>query len=174
MSSSSVSPHVALALAAIDAYVRCGTIIEVPAGTPAELVNTRAGAFVCLKRDGHLRGCIGTIEPTKACLAEEIISNAIGAATQDPRFLPVEISELEGLQCSVDVLSPAEEVHDLRELDPKRYGVIVRNGMRRGLLLPDLEGVDTVEEQIEIARQKAFIGSAESVKLYRFEVIRHH
>ncbi len=169
-----MSPHVRLALRAVDAYVRNGRVIDVPADLEAELLATKAGAFVCFKRDGQLRGCIGTIEPSRNCLAEEIIANAISAATQDPRFLPVEEPELEGLECTVDVLAPAEEVSALSELDPKRYGVIVQCGSRRGLLLPDLEGVDTVEEQVDIARRKAFIGSGEPIKLYRFEVIRYH
>lgn len=166
------SPHVKLALSAIEAYVRHGKILQVPKNIPPELLNSRAGVFVSLKKDGQLRGCIGTIEPVCKCLAEEIIANAISAATRDPRFLPVEESELDELVCSVDVLEPAEECQ-LCDLDPKRYGVIVENGMRRGLLLPDLEGIDTVDEQVEIAKRKAFIGSNEPVKLYRFRVTRY-
>ncbi len=169
---SDLSPHVKLALAAIEAYIRYGKIIQVPKDIPSELLNKRAGVFVSLKKDGQLRGCIGTVEPVRACLAEEIIANAISAATRDPRFLPVEESELDELVCSVDVLEPAEECQ-LCDLDPKRYGVIVENGMRRGLLLPDLEGIDTAEEQVEIAKRKAFIGSNEPVKLYRFKVTRY-
>jgi len=168
------SPHVKLAMAAIEAYVREGRVIDVPPDTPEELRNTRAGVFVSLKRDGQLRGCIGTIEPVQQNLAAEIIANAISAAVRDPRFLPVEEWELGDLTCSVDVLMPAEPVKGLDELDPKRYGVIVESGLRRGLLLPDLEGVDTVEEQVDIARRKASIGRNEPIKLYRFEVIRHH
>jgi AmmeMemoRadiSam system protein A len=167
-----LSPHVKLALSAIEAYVRYGKIIQVPKDLPPELLNSRAGAFVSLKKDGQLRGCIGTIEPVHTCLAEEIIANAISAATRDPRFLPVEESELGELVCSVDVLSPAEECR-LCDLDPKQYGVIVENGMRRGLLLPDLEGIDTVEEQVEIAKRKAFINGNEPVKIYRFKVTRY-
>ena len=166
------SPHVRLALGTIQSYVRDGRIIDVPEDIPEELINTRAGAFVCIKNDGHLRGCIGTIEPVQNCLAKEIIENAVCAATKDPRFLPVDRRELDSLECSVDVLSPAEEVHDIRDLDPKVYGVIVENGSKRGLLLPDLDGVDTVEEQIDIARHKAFIGPNEHIKLYRFQVNR--
>lgn len=168
-----ISPHVRLALAAISAYVKEGREIMVPEDTPGDLLSASAGAFVCIKKDGHLRGCIGTIEPMRACLAEEIISNAISAATRDMRFLPVEPSELAELECSVDVLALPEEVGDMRELDPKRYGVIVECGPRRGLLLPDLDGVDTVEEQVDIARRKASIGADEMMKLYRFEVNRY-
>ena len=167
------SPHVTLALAAIDAYVMEGRVIEAPSDLPDELKATQAGAFVSLKKDGCLRGCIGTIEPTQDSLAEEIIANAISAATRDPRFLPVEPRELSELKCSVDVLTPAEQC-DMSDLDPKRYGVIVESGMRRGLLLPDLEGVDTVEDQVDIARRKAFINNHDPIKLYRFEVIRYH
>jgi len=167
------SPHVKLAMAAIDAYVRQGRVIDVPADLPEELISTRAGAFVSLKKDGDLRGCIGTIEPVQDKLATEIIANAISAATRDPRFLPVEKQELGDLICSVDVLTSPEEVHEISELDPKRYGVIVECGMRRGLLLPDLEGVDTVEEQVDIARRKAFISHNDPIKLYRFEVVRY-
>lgn len=174
MDSKEKSPHVKLAMAAIESYVRQRRIIGVPPDTPEELTNRCAGAFVSLKIEGHLRGCIGTIEPMQENLAKEIIENAISAATRDPRFLPVAPRELEHLQCSVDVLSEAEEVTDIRELDPKRYGVIVECGSKRGLLLPDLEGVDTVEEQISIACHKAFITERDKIMLCRFEVIRYH
>jgi AmmeMemoRadiSam system protein A len=170
---SEASPHVKLALAAIEAYVNQGQVIDIPSDVPPEFLTERAGAFVSLKKDGDLRGCIGTIEATQDCLALEIINNAISAATRDPRFLPVEPSELSELKCSVDVLTPAEEVHDMRELDPKRYGVIIESGLRRGLLLPDLEGVNTIEEQIDIARRKAYISYSDPIKLYRFAVVRH-
>lgn len=170
---SEISPHVSLALAAINAYITEGHTICIPDDTPDSLLTTCAGAFVCIKRNGDLRGCIGTIEPTKTCLAEEIIANAICAAVSDPRFLPLEVSELSDLECSVDVLRPAEEIESLTYLDPKRYGVIVESGMKRGLLLPDLDGVNTAEEQISIARRKAFINQTDSFKLYRFEVLRY-
>jgi len=167
------SPHVRLALEAIEAYVRNGRTIEPGADLPDELLKEKAAAFVCLKKHGALRGCIGTVEPVYDCLAREIIANAISAATRDPRFLPVEESELGDLVCSVDVLGVPEEC-GLGDLDPKVYGVIVECGHRRGLLLPDLEGVDTVEEQVEIALRKAFIGPSEDVKLYRFRVNRYN
>lgn len=168
-----LSPHVRLAAAAIEEYVKHGRVIEMPPDTPEELKSTCAGAFVCLKMHDDLRGCIGTIEPVCHSLAEEIIENAISAATRDPRFLPVEAEELPLLSVSVDVLFPPEEVDGPEHLDPKRFGVIVENGSRRGLLLPDLDGVDTVDQQVEIARHKAFIQRSESIKLYRFEVKRH-
>ena len=169
-----LSPHVKLAMAAINAYVKEHRIIDVPKDTPEELCTTCAGAFVCLKIDGQLRGCIGTIEPVRRNLADEIISNAISSATRDPRFFPVEENELELLDCSVDVLCVPEEINDINELDPKRYGVIVESGECRGLLLPDLEGVDTAEQQVSIARQKAAITCHDPIKLYRFEVKRYH
>ncbi len=170
---SSTSPHVKLATAAIQDYIRHGRVMSVPDDTPEDLKSTCAGAFVCLKMDGDLRGCIGTIEPAQRSLAEEIIENAISAATRDPRFLPVEVDELDALRISVDVLFPPEPIEDVASLDPKRYGVIVESGSRRGLLLPDLEGVDTAEQQIDIAKHKAFIGRAEEARLYRFEVKRY-
>lgn len=173
MTVNNTSPHAKLARAAIDEYVRHGRIIDVPADTPDELKSTCAGAFVCLKIHGGLRGCIGTIEPVQRSLAEEIIENAINASTRDPRFLPVESEELDLLEISVDVLFPPEPINGLDELDPKRFGVIVENGSRRGLLLPDLDGVDTAEQQVNIARHKAFIGNTDRIKLYRFEVKRH-
>ncbi|MDP2660144.1 MAG: AmmeMemoRadiSam system protein A, partial [Dehalococcoidia bacterium] len=117
-------------------------------------------------------GCIGTIEPCCPSLAEEAIANAISSATRDPRFLPVEERELEELAYSVDVLSPPEPIDGLHQLDPRRYGVVVERGYRRGLLLPDLDGVDTPEQQVEIARRKAGILPDAAVHLYRFQVQR--
>jgi AmmeMemoRadiSam system protein A len=143
---------------------------------PGELsleMRERAGVFVSLKKHGQLRGCIGTFEPTQSSIAEEIIQNAISSATGDPRFSPVSPSELDGLDYSVDILTHPEPVEDKAQLDPKRYGVIVAAGRRRGLLLPDLEGVESVDMQISICRQKAGIMPAEPVKLYRFEVRRY-
>jgi AmmeMemoRadiSam system protein A len=164
--------RVKLALSAIRAYVKDRHVIDVPENTCGELLSSQAGVFVCLKKHGQLRGCIGTIEAAQDCVAEEIVANAISAASQDPRFLPVDPNELDELECSVDVLTPAEEC-SLEDLDPKCYGVIVECKGRRGLLLPDLEGVDNAEEQVDIARRKAGIGSHDEIKLYRFEVIRY-
>jgi len=136
------------------------------------LCHEMAGTFVSLKKHGQLRGCIGTINPAYGNLAEEIAGNAISAATRDPRFLPVEEHELDDLVYSVDILGkPEPATRD--QLDPKRYGVIVTKGSRRGLLLPDLEGVDTVEEQLRIACQKAGIRPDEDYSIERFEVIRY-
>lgn len=137
------------------------------------LEKSRAGVFVSLHKDGRLRGCIGTIAPVRDSVAKEVIENAISASTRDPRFLPVEVGELNRLEYSVDVLSPAEDISSPDELDVKKYGVIVTNGNRRGLLLPNLDTIDTVEEQIAIAKKKAGIAHDEEVNLKRFEVIRH-
>jgi AmmeMemoRadiSam system protein A/AmmeMemoRadiSam system protein B len=165
--------YVRLARQSLETFVTTGKRIGVPPGTPEEMLHRRAGVFVSLHRNGKLRGCIGTIRSTTENVAEEIIRNAIHAATEDPRFDPVTSEELADLECHVDVLGPSEPVLSMNELDPKRYGVIVRNRGRSGLLLPDLPGVDTVEEQIAIARRKAGIGENESVDLERFEVVRH-
>lgn len=130
--------------------------------------------FVSLKEEGKLRGCIGTVAPVRGSVAEEIIENAVSAAVRDPRFHAVEPEELERLVYSVDVLGETEAIDSPEELDVKRYGVVVSRGRRRGLLLPNLEGVDTVEEQIDIARRKAGIPEdAEDISLERFEVVRH-
>lgn len=167
-------PYVRLARYTIETFVGTGRLPEVPRGLPEELYHTRAGAFVSLKEDGRLRGCIGTIQAVRGSLAEEIMHNAVSACSEDPRFSPVEAREVERLTISVDVLGETEKVSSPDELDVARYGVIVTRGARRGLLLPNLEGVDTVEQQIEIAKQKAGIKAHESVGLERFEVMRHH
>ncbi len=161
----------ALARRAVETYVREGRVLEVPS-SPEGLLAGRSGVFVSLKMEGDLRGCIGTFEPTEPTVAAEIIRNAIAAATRDPRFLPVRAEELPRLQYSVDILSMPEPVEDQQQLDPRRYGVIVQAGGRRGLLLPDLEGVSTVEEQVAIARRKAGIPPNMPVQMHRFTVRR--
>jgi len=133
----------------------------------------RAGVFVSIKKHGNLRGCIGTIEPTKPDTVKEVIANAISAGVRDPRFEPVKEEELGDLEYSVDVLQPVEPVSGLSQLDPKKYGVVVRAGWRSGLLLPNLEGINTAAEQVAIARRKAGIGPEEPVELERFEVVRY-
>ncbi len=162
-----------LARASVEHYVKTGSVLNMPDGLPGELTSVRAGSFVSLHKYGQLRGCIGTTGPTEESLAMEIIRNAVSAASCDPRFSPVRENELEALEYSVDVLNPTEPIASKAELDPSRYGVIVRKGRKRGLLLPDLEGVDTVEEQISIAKRKAGIGEDEDVELERFTVTRH-
>jgi AmmeMemoRadiSam system protein A len=167
-------PLVQLAKETIENYVRHGKIVQPPKELTPEM-EKRAGTFVSIHKHGMLRGCIGTIEPTQANVAQEVIQNAISSATRDPRFPPIGPEELADLDIKVDVLGESEPVDGLEELDPKRYGVIVQSARdwRKGLLLPDLEGVDTVEYQVDIARRKAGIRPGEPIKLYRFEVVRY-
>lgn len=166
-------PYAALARRSLTSWIMEGRRLVVPAGLPEEMTARRAGVFVSLHEKGELRGCIGTISPVTGSIAEEIIQNAVSAATEDPRFPPVRRRELSRLTVGVDVLGPSEEIDSPEELDVKQYGVIVTNGFRRGLLLPNLEGVDTPEQQIEIARRKAGIGPEEPYTLRRFQVVRH-
>ena len=164
-------PLVRLAKETVESYVRKKQTPKPKELTPE--MKERAGVFVSLKKSGELRGCIGTFEPAKANVAQELIENAVSSAIRDPRFPPVQVDELDQIRYSVDVLTQPEPVQDKGQLDPKRYGAIVESGGRRGLLLPDLEGVDTVEEQIDICRRKAGILADEPVKLYRFVVRRY-
>lgn len=166
--------YVQLARTTIETYVRTGKIIAVPDNLPKEMYSQKAGVFVSIKENGSLRGCIGTICAVRTCVAEEIIENAISAASRDPRFQPIRQEELDELVISVDVLGDTEEIDSPDKLDVSRYGVIVTKGHKRGLLLPNLDGVDTVEEQIAIAKRKAGIGDNEEIALERFEVIRHY
>ena len=169
----STDPYVKLARDTIVSFIRDRKKIGVPEGLPADMIEKQSGAFVSIHENGMLRGCIGTICATQANVALEIINNAISASTQDPRFRPIEADELEYLDINVDVLGDPEPVSSPSELDAKKYGVIVTKGMRRGLLLPDLDGVDSAAQQISIAKQKAGISESEDVKLERFEVVRH-
>jgi AmmeMemoRadiSam system protein A len=168
-------PIVALARRAIESYVRDSTVIRPPLPAGGELL--RAGTFVSLHLpDGSLRGCMGTTEPQMGSVEEEIVANAITAASGDPRFYPVTPQELSSLDISVDVLGPAEEVNGLDEMDPKRYGMIIRTlDGRRALLLPDLEGVETAEQQLRITCRKGSIDpDSDQYQIFRFEVERHH
>jgi len=169
---SKIPPPVALARAAVEAYIREGKILNPPDSLTPEM-KEKAGVFVSIHKGDSLRGCIGTFDPERANVAGEIIRNAIMSATSDPRFHAVRPDELKYLSYSVDVLTTPEPVDDKSQLDTKRYGVIVEHGFRRGLLLPDLEGVDDVEHQIDICRQKAGITPDEDINLYRFEVKRY-
>lgn len=165
--------YVRLARQTIETFVRTGEKIKLPKETPEELCNRRAGVFVSIKEDGRLKGCMGTICAVESSIGEEIICNAISAASRDYRFTPIESGELDKLTISVDVLGDTEKIDTPKKLDVKRYGVIVTRGRKRGLLLPNLEGVDTVEDQIAIAKRKAGIREDEMVQLERFEVVRH-
>ena len=165
------SAPVKLARETVESFITRGEIPH-PKNIPLEMKG-KAGVFVSLHKGDELRGCIGTIEPDEENIAQEIIRNAVHSATRDPRFNPVIADELPQLEYSVDILTEPEPVNSEKELDPKKYGAIVEAGWRRGLLLPDLEGVDTVKRQLEICRMKAGIGPEEPVKLYRFEVKRY-
>ena len=170
----SEDPWVKLARLSLETFVKTGMRLEcLPDGLPAEMTGQTAGAFVSLHTHGQLRGCIGTTGPTTESVAWEIVQNAVSACSRDPRFPPVTVAELDSLEYSVDVLGQPEPISSPAELDVKKYGVIVSCGGRRGLLLPDLAGVDTVEQQIDIARQKGGISSREKYTLERFEVVRH-
>lgn len=174
MFSPDIDPQIALARLSVETYVRTGHPAHLPADVPAELLEQRAGAFVSLHEHGNLRGCIGTIAPICENVAEEILQNGISACSRDPRFFPVREDELDFLEYSVDVLGKPEPIESPDELDPVRYGVIVTKGLRRGLLLPNLEGVDTIAYQVAIAKQKAGISPADDdVDLERFEVVRY-
>ncbi len=164
-------PLAKLARETVESYVREGKTPQPEELTPE--MREKAGVFVSIHKFGELRGCIGTFEPQNKNVAEEIMANAISSATRDPRFPPVAPGELKDLNYSVDVLTKPEPIQSQDQLDPKKYGVIVESGWRRGLLLPDLEGVDSVDYQIDICRQKAGIMPGEPVKLYRFEVKRY-
>ena len=167
-------PWARLARLSLETYVRTGKRLDrLPEGLPTELTVRTAGAFVSLHAHGQLRGCIGTTGPTTASVAWEIVQNAVSAGARDPRFPPVTKLELDQLEYSVDVLGEPEPISSPAQLDMKKYGVIVSCGQRRGLFLPDLDGVDTVEQQIDIARQKGGISTREEYTLERFEVVRH-
>jgi len=165
--------HQKLARQSLEHVITTGEILSVPKGLPQELEKTKAGVFVSLHKNGRLRGCIGTIAPTTQSIAEEIIQNAVSAGLSDNRFAPVNESELPYLTYKVDVLSAPEPISGPGELDVKRYGVIVSTRSKRGLLLPNLDGIDSIEDQIDIARNKAGISENEPITLERFEVIRH-
>jgi len=173
--------YVMLARASLESYIRYGKKLRLPedipedvlAALPSEAFEKRAGAFVSLHETGDLRGCIGTIAPTKDSIAREIADNAISASTRDPRFAPVRKDELDLLEINVDILGEAEDIEGPEALDVKRYGVIVTSGYKRGLLLPDLEGIDDVKTQIDIAMRKGGISPSDDYTLQRFEVIRH-
>lgn len=164
--------YVELARKTVEKYIRERKVLS-NEEIPEELTKEKAGVFVSIKKKGELRGCIGTIYPTKNNIAEEIIANAISSSTRDPRFSPVRKKELKILTYSVDVLSNPEKIENISQLDPKKYGVIVESGYRKGLLLPDLEGVDTPEMQVDIAKRKAGIFPGEDFEMYRFIVTRH-
>lgn len=166
-------PIVQLARKTIETYIKEQRIIDLPEKLSPEMAE-RAGVFVSIHKNESLRGCIGTFNATCKNVAEVVVRNAIEAATRDPRFPPISENELAALEISVDVLTAPEPVDSPADLDAKKYGVIVKSGSRRGLLLPNLPGVNTPEEQIKICKQKAWIADDESVELFKFEVRRFH
>ena len=173
--------YVKLAWASLESYIRSRKKLKVPKDIPSELKDSlpdeifskRAGAFVSIHKNGRLRGCIGTIAPTRDSIAEEIIQNAISASTRDPRFEPITVDELDMLEVNVDILGDPEDIESIEQLDVKKYGVIVTSGYKRGLLLPDIEGIDDPETQVSIAMNKGGIRPSEKYSLQRFEVVRH-
>lgn len=165
--------YVKLARESLETYLKTGHRLKRPENLSTDLIRKRAGVFVSIKKDGNLRGCIGTISPVESCIADEIIRNAVSAGTQDPRFDAVSEEELSSLVYSVDVLSESEPISSIEQLDVKRYGVIVSNGRRHGLLLPNLDGVDSPQQQVSISLQKAGISPDEAYEMERFEVVRH-
>ncbi|MFZ7104448.1 MAG: AmmeMemoRadiSam system protein A [Peptococcaceae bacterium] len=156
----------------LESYLKTGRSLAIPDEVPPEF-KSRQGVFVSIKKDGHLRGCIGTIRPTKSSIVEEVQDNVLKAALEDPRFEPVEEEELTQLIYSVDVLATPESIDSIEQLDPETYGVIVKKGLRQGLLLPKLEGIENVEEQVAVAKQKAGIRPQEEVEMERFKVTRY-
>ena len=170
---SSKDELVNLAKNTIESYIVNDEIISIPNEISKEYLDNKAGVFVSIHKFGSLRGCIGTFLPITNSIAQEVINNAIKASTKDPRFEPIKKNELKYLEINVDVLSTPEDIDSKDMLDVKKYGVIVSSGYKRGLLLPDLDGIDTIDKQISIAMQKGNIRKDEKIKLQRFEVIRH-
>lgn len=166
--------YVRLARKTINMFISENKIPVVDDSFPEEMKRKKAGVFVSIHENGALRGCIGTIEACYSSIAEEIINNAIQASMHDPRFEPIKANELDLLEISVDVLGPIENIKDRKDLDVERYGVIVKSGMKRGLLLPNLDGITSIDQQINIACQKAGIDTEDDFELQRFEVVRHY
>ncbi len=170
---SNESIPVRLARESLTYFLETGKYLPLPEPVP-EMLKEKKACFVSLKKHGHLRGCIGTIEPVREMLAEEIIENSVSAGIRDPRFLPVTLDELDDIVFSVDVLSKPEKISSKDELDPLNYGIIVKSGGRSGVLLPNLEGVDTVEKQLDITLSKAGISPKENYTIFRFKVERYY
>lgn len=165
---------VSLARKTVEYYINTGNKLLIPNNINKELINNKKAVFVTLHEYGKLRGCIGTIMPCHESLAQEVIENAIKSCSIDNRFEPVSQNELEYLEYSVDTLSDIESIESRDELDVKKYGVIVNSGYKRGLLLPNIDGIDTIEDQIKIAMKKGNISNNETITLERFEVKRFH
>ncbi len=170
-----MNPYITLAKNAIEKYVTSGEILTLPDGLPSEFYEKRAGVFITLKKSGELRACIGTAYPVKNNLAGEIVTNAIAAATEDRRFGPIEESELPELSYQVSILGNPEVIKGLEDLDPKKYGIMVKGVFgKSALLLPDLDGIDTIDEQIDAVCAKAGIDRMEGdYSIYSFDVEKY-
>ena len=166
-------PLVSLAIRSVQHHIEKGRPLPWPDPLP-EAMETQAGTFVSIKKNSLLRGCIGTIQPKYANLAEEVIQNAIKAASEDPRFPPIEKKELDQLTITVDVLTAPEKIDDTSSLDVELYGLIVRSKGRQGLLLPDLENIKSVDQQLKVCLKKGGIKESDPYELFRFEVKRFH
>lgn len=161
-----------LARKAVEEYIVSGNETEVDETELPDILKKKAGVFVTLKKEGKLRGCMGTFRPVQKNAAYEIISNAMTAAENDPRFPEVKKEELNQIKISVDILSEPEKIKDLSELDPEKYGILVKGGHQTGLLLPDLEGIETIDKQLKVAKKKAGLKENDNVEIYRFKVKR--
>lgn len=161
-----------LAKRAIESFIKNGVTLQTDTEIPLELSDKSSGVFVTIKEGKNLRGCIGTVLESAGYMKDDIVKNAIAAATKDPRFPPVTISELSSLSYSVDVLKKPFKAENISALNPKKYGVMVRKGSRQGLLLPDIDGVNTVYDQLNVACLKAGISLYDNPEVYAFEVIR--
>jgi len=172
-----MNPYTNLAKKAVESYILRGEFISPPGHLPQEMLKRKAGVFVTLRRGGALCGCIGTFQPLKQNIAQEIIRNAIAAAVEDYRFGPVEKAELPLLSYEVSILSLLEKVESEQALNPKRYGILVKTiGLpaKSALLLPELEGIDTAEKQLDVVCQKGGIDrEREKIEIFKFTVEKH-
>jgi len=169
-----MNSYVLLAKQAIENYIKEKTPLVLPSGLSPDLLIKKAGVFVTVMKGGELRGCIGTYLPIRENIAEEIIYNAVAAATEDNRFESISEEELPQLSYAVYLLNEPELIKDLKELDPKKYGIVIKTSYKSGLLLPDLEGIDTIEKQIAIACEKGGVDPArEKFVIYRFSAEKY-
>lgn len=160
--------YISLAKSTIEKYIKENKVISLPKNLPKKFYEKKAGVFITIKKDGKLRGCIGTFLATKENIAKEIIENSISAATKDYRFMPVEESELPFLSYEVYILQNPEKILSIESLNPKKYGILIKSKDKSGLLLPGLDGIENAQEQISIACQKADISSKEKIEIFRF------
>ncbi len=169
-----MNPYIILAKKTVEQYIKKGEIITPNENIAKEFLNQKAGVFITIEKNAQLRGCIGTYLATRKNIAEEIIYNAISAATKDNRFLPIEEKELPKLSYTVYVLGELEKVTDIRDLNPQKYGIMIESGIKKGLLLPDLKGIKTIEQQIFFCCEKAGINpEKENSTIYKFEVKKY-